>query len=95
VADPEALRRDAARLLREADRLRAALTPVVPLTGPDVWAGPVADRVAAELADRQRELDAAATELREVAALLRARADTLEAHLREQAAALGGVAGPR
>jgi hypothetical protein len=86
VATPDTLRADAARLRREADAITVALAGVRRHSGPDVWGGPLADRVVAALADHERSLAAAAGDLHRVAATLQARADVIEAQLLREAA---------
>lgn len=86
MATPETLRGDAARLRREADAITVALAGVRRRSGPDVWAGPLADRVVVALAGHERSLAAAAADLHRVAATLQTRADAIEAQLLREAA---------
>lgn len=83
MASPADLRTTAAALVAEAAAIAPLLDDVVRRSGPDVWAGPAAERFDAELHVRRAELRGVVEELAAAADALQLRAERLEAELRD------------
>lgn len=83
MSSPADLRATAGALVAEAAAIAPLLDDVVRRSGPDVWAGPAAERFDAELHVRRAELRGVVEELQAAADALQLRADRLEAELRE------------